>query len=267
MARPEFNWKLPPEITQRLGQDSYGAQRAIHEGEHLLVVLHEPPVNEGNDREHRVFLRGPDGAWRFQGAEHGQHMMADLLTRYETLLGQAEQQYASAETADDLFPLLDRLLPTSRAAVNLRDALQQARERVKDDRLVITWRDRAVDVARGFELLLANARLALDYRLAKQAEAQTQAALAGTRAQLKLNTIAALTFPLMTVAAVFGMNLHHGLENQAGWLFWAVFAAGLALGLMVKSWVRGTPPPAPAKTKNTRSALGKQRGHRAKKAA
>ncbi|MET0349621.1 MAG: hypothetical protein ABW067_07520 [Rhizobacter sp.] len=267
MARPEFNWKLPPEITQRLGQDSYGAQRTIFEGDHLLVVLHEPPVNEGNEREHRVFLRSPDGAWRFQGAEHGQHMMADLLTRYETLLGQAEQQYAQAETADELFPLLDRLLPTSRAAVNLRDTLQQARDHVKDDRLVITWRDRAVDAARGFELLLANARLALDYRLAKQAEAQTQAALAGTRAQLKLNTLAALTFPLMAVAAVFGMNLHHGLENQAGWLFWAVFGAGLAVGLVVKSWVRGAPPAPPVKPAAARSVSGKKAGNRARKPA
>jgi len=267
MARPEFNWKLPTEITHRLGQDSYGAQRAIHEGDHLLVVLHEPPVKEGNDREHRVFLRGPDGAWRFQGAEHGQHMMADLLSRYETLLGQAEQQYAQAETADDLFPLLDRLLPTSRAAVNLRDALQQAREHVKEDRLVITWRDRAVDVARGFELLLANARLALDYRLARQAEVQTQAALAGTRAQLKLNTIAALTFPLMTVAAVFGMNLHHGLEHQAGWLFWAVFAAGLLVGLVVKSWVAGTPVPVATRPASTRSVSNKKAGNRSRKPA
>ena len=121
--------------------------------------------------------------------------------------------------------------------------------------------------ARGFELLLANARLALDYRLAKQAEAQTQAALAGTRAQLKLNTLAALTFPLMTVAAVFGMNLHHGLENQAGWLFWAVFAAGLVLGLVVKSWVRGAPPPAPVKPGGPRGAPGKKGGLRARKAA
>jgi len=243
MTRPDYNWKLPPEITRRLGHDTYGAQRAIHEAGHQLVILHEPPTSESHAREHRVFLRTPEGKWLCHGNDHGEHMMTDLLDRYESALSREETRYARAETADDLFPLLDTLLPLARAATNLRDALQQARDQVKEDTRLITWRDRAVDLARGLELLLANARIALEYRLAHQAEEQTQAALLTTRAQFKLNTIAALTAPLMAIATVFGMNLHHGMETWPTWAFWAVFAVGLLIGVWVKGWVQAMPPP------------------------
>jgi len=39
------------------------------------------------------------------------------------------------------------------------------------------------------------------------------------------------------------------------------------VGLMVKSWVRGAPPPAPVKPGGTRSALGKKGNARARKTA
>lgn len=246
MPRPDYPWALPPEIHRRLGRDSYGAQRAIRESDHLLVVLHAAPPADGNAREHRVFLRLPDGRWQFQGQAEGERMMDDTLDAYDAALTDVESRYGTAETADEIFPLLDRLLPLTRAALNLRDALQQARELVADDQRLITWRDRAVDVARGLELLLANARLALEYRLAQQAEAQTRAAQASTHAQLRLNTLAALTAPLLAAAAVFGMNLPHGLEGSSGWIFWGVFAGGLVVGLVVKSWVTSLPSPAPS---------------------
>ena len=246
MTRPDYNWKLPPEITRRLGHDTYGAQRAIHEAGHLLVILHEPPTSESHVRAHRIFLRTPEAKWLCHGNDQGEHMMTDLLDRYESMLSRAETRYGGAETADDLFPLLDTLLPLARAATNLRDALQQARDQVKEDTRLITWRDRAVDLSRGLELLLANARIALEYRLARQVEEQTKAALLTTRAQYKLNTIAALTAPLVAVATVFGMNLHHGMETWPTWAFWGVFAVGLVIGLWVKGWVNAMPPVAEA---------------------
>lgn len=243
MSRPEYNWKLPREIAERLGAESYGAQRAIFEKGYLMVVLHEPPSGEGNERVHRVFLRKPEGDWLFHGNPQGQHALAELLDQYDKLLDQLDKRYRQAHSAELLFQLIDRLMPLARAGTNLKDALQTARQHIDGDAALITARDRAVEVARGLELLLANARLALDYRLARHAEEQTQAAMAGTQAQLKLNTIAALTFPLMTLAAVFGMNLPSGLDGAPAWVFWAVFAAGLVVGLLVKGWVRALPKP------------------------
>lgn len=267
MPRPDYAWKLPREISDRLGTESYGAQRALCEQDHLLLVLHEPPVKEGNEREHRVFLRQPDGTWLFQGNPQGERTLVDLVEHYDKVLSSLEGRYQQARSAADLFQLLDRLMPMARAATNMKDALQSARESTPGDKLLITLRDRAVEVARGLELLLANARLALEYQLARQSEEQTRAAMAGTQAQLKLNTLAALTFPLMTLAAVFGMNLPSGLESQPAWMFWAVFGAGLMLGLGVKSWVRSIKPagtgtlegssPKPSNAKPSRPPLGK----------
>ena len=264
MKRPEFNWKLPAEISARLGNDSYGAQRAIHERDHLLVVTHEPPLSEGNERRHAVFLRLPDGQWLHHGNAQGERAFAELLEQYNTRLAGLEKRYASAQSAEDMFEIMDRLLPLARAATNLRDALQAAREKVKEDKLLIDWRDRAVDIARGLELLLAKARASLDYRLARHAEEQTRAAMDGMRAQNKLNVIAALTFPLMTLAAVFGMNLHSGLENLPGWAFWAVFGCGAVLGLLVRGWVRtgaAAPHQAPPAAKGKKGGpQGKPKG-------
>jgi Mg2+ and Co2+ transporter CorA len=61
--------------------------------------------------------------------------------------------------------------------------------------------------------------------------------LATTKAQQKLNVLAAWTFPLMTLAAVFGMNLRGGFENLPEIYFWLIFAAGIVLGMMAKAWV------------------------------
>lgn len=242
MTRHNYNWPLPPAIEQRLGRHSYGAQRAIYEADHLLLILHELPLPEGHARQHAVFLRLPDGKWLHHGVDNGQHALGQLLERYEKLLADLDRQYGKAKTAEQMFQILDRALPVARAAGNMKEALQAARQAVKADSLLIDARDRAVDLARGMELLVGDTRLALDFRLARNAEEQAQLAQAGNRAQQKLNVLAAWTFPLMTLAAVFGMNLHGGFENLPAMYFWLVFAAGIVLGMMAKGWVMRVPP-------------------------
>lgn len=247
MSRRSFDWKLPLAIEKRLGRDSYGPQRAIYEEEHLLLILHEPPVKDGNAREHAVFLRRPDGKWLYHGVDNGQHALGQLLERYEKQFIELERMVDKAKTAEQLFQVLDRALPLARAASNLKDALQSAREQVKLDQLLIDLRDRAVDLARGMELLVSDSRLALDFRLARNAEEQVQFALATTKAQQKLNVLAAWTFPLMTLAAVFGMNLRGGFENLPEIYFWLIFAAGIVLGMVAKGWVTHTSVEEPKK--------------------
>ncbi len=252
MTRPDYAWQLPDAIERRLGRESYGAQRAIHEREHLLLILHEPPRSAGGARTHAVFLRTPDGAWAFQGHPNGEQALRRLLDAYQERLTQGLAAYDKAQDAADLFALIEQTRPTARAAGNLQAALQAAREAVKDDAELLTARDRGVDIQRGLELLLADAQLALNFRLAQQAEAQTRAALANHRAQEKLNMLAAWTLPLMAVGAVFGMNLRHGWESVNAWLFWSVLTAGMIVGWWVKSWVLRSPNPerkkAPAST-------------------
>jgi hypothetical protein len=243
LTRTDYGWPLPEAIERRLGRESYGAQRAICEGGHLLLVLHEPPQSAGGAREHAVFLRTPDGAWAFHGQPGGEQALRRLLDSYQERLAKGLAGYDQADDAADLFALIERVRPVARAAVNLHAALQAAREAVKDEAELITARDRSVDIQRGLELLLADAQLALNFRLAQQAEAQTRAALANHRAQEKLNTLAAWTLPLMAVGAVFGMNLRSGGEALGVWLFWAVLVAGMVVGWWVKVWVQRLPPP------------------------
>lgn len=243
MPRTPYRWTLPADITARLGSESWGAQRAIVESGQLLLILHAPPQADSNVREHEVWFRPPDGKWLHKGLEHGERSLRSFLDDYAKLLAELEARFEKATDIDTLFGIIDRLIPLARSSGNTKLALQSARESLDDaaDAFVIDMRDRSVDLARGFELLLADARQALDFRMARSAEAQTRAAEAGNRAQHKLNILAAFTFPLMAISAVFGMNLHSGLESVPYGAFWLVFVGGLLLGLGVKGWVGSAP--------------------------
>lgn len=243
MKRSQYKWNLPAAIAARVGSESWGAQRSIFEEGQLLLVLHAPPKTDGNEREHEVFLRQPDGKWLYKGLERGEHALSKYLEEYRALHSELEARFEKASSIDALFAIIDCLIPLARSSANMKSALQGAREVLGNDAFIISMRDRGVEIARGFELLLADARLALEFRLARSAEEQTRAAQAGNRAQHKLNILAAITFPLMSVSAVFGVNLHSGLENQHALVFWLVFLGGLGLGLFVKGWVSAAAAP------------------------
>ena len=243
MKRSNYKWNLPSEITARLGSESWGAQRAIYEVGHLLLVLHAPPKADGNEREHEIFLRLPQGKWLHKGVDHGDHGLTKFMEDYRLLYSDLENRFEKVSSIDSLFAIIDSLIPLARSSNNMKQALQSAREALGNDAFIIDMRDRSVDIARGFELLLADARLSLEFRLARSAEAQARAAEVGNRAQHKLNILAAIAFPLMSVSAVFGMNLQSGLENKPFWIFWLVFLGGLGLGLFVKGWVSSAPAP------------------------
>ena len=243
MKRSDYKWNLPSEITARLGSESWGAQRAIFEAEHLLLVLHAPPKPDGNERDHEIFLRLPQGKWLHKGVDHGDHGLTKFMEDYRLLYNDLENRFEKVSSIDSLFAIIDSLIPLARSSNNMKQALQSAREALGNDAFIIDMRDRSVDIARGFELLLADARLSLEFRLARSAEAQARAAEVGNRAQHKLNILAAIAFPLMSVSAVFGMNLQSGLENKPFWIFWLVFLGGLGLGLFVKGWVSSAPAP------------------------
>jgi hypothetical protein len=237
MKRKQYQWTLPPGIERRLGDTSYGRQRAIYEGDHLLIILHAPPGPDDADREFRIFLRTPDGKFQCNGKPEGQNHLHRLISEYRTRCSELEEAYQNAQTSEDLFELIESLAPAARSAGNMRDALQAAREHVKADQFLIAMRDEAYEIARNFELLLGDARGALDFRIARHAETQAIRSQEMALAQHKLNVLAAITFPLMALAAILGMNLKHGLEDQSPVVFFIVFVIGLIVGLIVKSWV------------------------------
>lgn len=239
MKRKSFPWELPPEIEERLGENSYGPQRAIFEVGHLLLILHQPPGEEDLKRDVVLFWRKPNGEHWCNGRDGGEVRLRQLMQSYRTAWEECETAYEEARTAKDLFGVLERLVPLNRASTNLANALQKAREHVKKDRFLIAMRDEGHEVSRAFELLAADAKLALDYRAAKNAELHAARAEEMAVSQHKLNTLAAFTFPLMALATLFGMNLPSGLEEEPSLVFWAVVASAFLVGFLVKGWVAG----------------------------
>ncbi|HBO44511.1 MAG TPA: hypothetical protein DD670_11370 [Planctomycetaceae bacterium] len=237
MKRKTFQWTLPPEIERRLGDSSYGRQRAIFEAGNLLLILHAPPGPDDLTRDFRVFLRTSDGKYQCNGIVDGQVQLRRLLADYRKLYDELEEAYQKSHTSEELFRLLESVAPAGRSAGNMRDALQAAREYVKEDSLLIAMRDEAYEVARNFEILLGDVRSALDFRVARNAEMQAARTADMALSQHKLNVLAAITFPLMAIATLLGMNLAHGFENSPPIVFYLVFVLGLIVGLAVKSWV------------------------------
>ncbi len=240
MKRKQYTWELPASINDRLGETTYGRQRAIYEDEHLLLILHSPPDEDDTTRTCVVFLRQPDGEWFWNGRTGGEARLRKLVKGYHDLFEKLDDQYEGARTASDLFDVIEPLTPLARASANMSGALQSAREFIDGDAFLIAMRDEGYGVARNYELLLADAKLALDFRIAQNAERQSRQGHEMAASQHKLNLLAAVTFPLMAVATLFGMNLIHGFENASPMWFWVVLAIGVIIGMYTQKWVTRT---------------------------
>jgi hypothetical protein len=235
MKLPEA-WQLPEDIKNRFGRKSAGKQRAMLAENHLLLVLHDAPQPGQTQRQSRFFWRNPQGEWQASNRSSGFSALKKHIQDYEIAAEQLYKRYEAAQIAEDYFQLLEDLAPLYRAAKNLHVALQQAREGIPRDRDIIDLRDWTEEIERSVELLQTDAKHALDYKIAKQAEAQSQLSLQSLKTAHRLNILAAIFFPLTAISCVFGMNLPNGLEFSSVWLFWLVFLVGIALGFWVRRW-------------------------------
>jgi len=232
-------WSLPEGIRLRLGQSTYGRQRAIVEEGHLLLILHKPPGPNDVHREGVLFWRKPDGEWQWSRGAGGAGALKRHVQSYAELETNLAKDYEKASGIGMLFDLVEALTPLTLAARNMHQALQTARESIKADTFIVEVRDLAYEVDRNFELLLEDVRNAIQSRTAREAEEQARLGKEALQASHRLNTLAALFFPLTAIASVFGMNLHHGINERSILWFWLVFAFGIASGFAMKSWVLG----------------------------
>lgn len=235
-------WGVPDVFRRRLGE-SAGRQRAMFEDGHLLLVLHDPPGPDDVERGGRFFWRKPDGTWASTTEAPGQTAIDKHLDEYEAEIDRLDEREAAAQTSQEYFAVLHGITPLVRATHNMHRALQEARQLVPEDRKILNYRDRAYTLSRQAELLQADAKTALDYRIARQAEEQAHSGRQMATAAHRLNLLAAFFFPLATLTAVFGVNL---------WLPWqeiktplplvgllgAGFLTGVALALFVGRRVR-----------------------------
>ncbi|HMP78691.1 MAG TPA: CorA family divalent cation transporter [Pirellulaceae bacterium] len=226
-------WEIPDYFHRRLG-DRPGRQRAMFENGHLLLVLHEPPALGTKSRQARLFYRKPDGTWLTNVHGGGLAGLQKHLDDFEQAIEQIDAREDHARSADDYFSLVEQTLPLRRSASNLHATLDEARKQVPDARELINFRDQAYDIARSAELLSeaidAGARMAQIRRAEEQSEHSRRMAQSAHR----LNLLAAFFFPLATLATVFGMQLHSGLNHiPSPGPFVAVCAVGVAFGAVI----------------------------------
>lgn len=234
-------WNLPPSLRQRLGQTTYGRQRAIVGEGHVLLVLHKPPGPGEAKREGVLFWRNPAGEWQFNRGGPGPGGLKRHLQSYGELETKLFADYEAAADTAALFGVLEALTPLVRAAHNLHEALQTAREATGPDPFVIEMRDVAYDLDRNLTVLMEDVRNAIQYRTAREAEAQAALGRQALQASHRLNILAALFFPLTAIASLFGMNLAHGFSEDSPAIFWTVTAGAIAVGFILLTWVLARP--------------------------
>lgn len=232
-------WSLPDIIRARLGRTTYGRQRAIIEEGHLVLVLHKPPGPDDTEREGALFWRTPAGEWQHNRGGPGPGGLKRHVQLYEEYESKVMREYDEAADSTALFNLLESLTPVVRATRGMHQALQMARETIGNDPFLIEMRDLAYEVDRNLELLIEDVRNAIQYRMAREAEEQGRLSRQALHASHRLNILAALFFPLMAVASVFGMNFAHGLSERNPLVFWIVALISVALGFVIKGWVLG----------------------------
>jgi len=234
-------WNLPPNIRTRLGQTTYGRQRTIVEEGHLLMVLHKPPGPDDTRREGVLFWRSPAGEWQVNRGGQGAASLKRHVQSYQDIEGKLVHDYEEAADTTALFNLLEALTPMARAARNMYQTLQTAREAIGDDPFVIEMRDLASEIDRNLELLTEDVRHAIQYRTAREAEEQAKLSRQALQASHRLNILAALFFPLTAIASLFGMNFSHGMNQNSPAIFWLVSVVSVSLGFFLKGWVLAVP--------------------------
>ncbi|MBL9125813.1 MAG: magnesium transporter CorA family protein [Planctomycetaceae bacterium] len=238
-------WSVPEVFRHRLGS-SAGRQRAMLADGHLLLVLHDVPAAGSAGRTPRLFWRAADGAWKASDGETGTAALEAHLQKFAARVEQLEADEDEATRAADYFELLQQIVPLLRSARNLHATLQQARDSIPADRALIHMRDRAGELERSVELLHADVQNGLTYTVAHQAEEQAKRTHEMAVAAHRLNVLAAIFFPMGTLAAIFGMNLTHGLEQwNSPWAFWLVLGCAFMSGLVLAALVVRRPAPPP----------------------
>ncbi len=228
------NWQVPDQIRHGIAEVA-GTQRVLEADGHLVLILHKLPSVHSAKRELRMFWRSPDGKWASDDLGAGIDALQRHVIEFNSRVLQLEDMENNATSADDYFHIRTEVAPIHRAAQNMSAAISRAYEACPDDRGLLICRNLAASVERTSELVKDDATYGLEYTMAKQGELQ---ALASHR----LNLIAAVFFPILAFAAIFGMNLDHGFEHKPTWLFWLFVAFGIAIGLAMKSIIFRTRP-------------------------
>lgn len=230
------SWTVPVIFRQRLGQE-VGRQRLILDEGQILVVLHQvPSAADKGVREPALFWYDGAGNWKSMPHSGGCSELKGLVESYRQRLTALDNQLERAVSATDVHAVIDEAAPAARASRHVMQVLSELRKALPEDREVLAIRDMSVQNERTGELVLSDARSSLDFMVAKSAAMQAQEAHKSAQEAQQLNRMAAFFFPLMTIAAVLGMNEPAEMLSSAS-VWWMMILGGL-LGLIVRGVLR-----------------------------
>jgi Mg2+ and Co2+ transporter CorA len=218
------------DLLSQLGERP-GHQRAVHGDRELLLVVHEVPEPGVPERTARFFWKQANGVWMDAAGGPVSNTLNGLLENYTRTIDANEEALEEAESAREIFGVLRHAAPLARSTRNLTAALDSVVSYAEDDRIMRSARDRARELDRAAELLLADARMMLEFRRAEAAEEHAESAEKLSRIAFRLNLVAGFSLPLVALGGLLGMNV-----ELPGWLrgaFWAVVLTGMALGGVV----------------------------------
>jgi hypothetical protein len=231
------NWQLPDYFRGRLGR-SIGRQRMMHHEDQVLLVTHNLPKPDEHKRQGLLFWRNTEGKWLCSNGQPGTVGLEKLISSYEKMLEQFEEDSDTVENSKDYLTILESLGPLVRGARGLYEALQHAREALPDAKEIIDWRDQIEEIVHGLDLLFADVKTAMDVDLIRQAERQSAITQRVEVSAYRLNVLAALCFPLATLGSVLGTTLTEGWSwSRSSGAFGTFLVAGALGGLILGVYV------------------------------
>ncbi|MDP0491590.1 MAG: hypothetical protein Q7Q71_11110 [Verrucomicrobiota bacterium JB023] len=230
-------WELPPAIRARLGVAA-GRQRLMDAEGHLLLILHAVPQPEDEESRQGVFFwQAADGQWKSAPERGGLKALQAHLGSYRKAIHGVDALTDKATRPEDYFEALQRAHPLLRSTRNLLSVLQSAREARRLDPSLIALRDEAVDLERAIDLTTQDAKVGMDFSLAKSAQEQAAFAHQAAAEARRLNLLAAFFFPLATLVAIFGMNSPRDVLADGSLV--GVIVVGVMIGFIVLLAVMG----------------------------
>jgi hypothetical protein len=228
------HFQIDPELREQLSSRP-GHQRCMDGGGELLLVVHEVPQPKIPEREALFFWKRRDQKW-MQPSGTGLSGLAALLDRFAKAIDIHEEVIDEADTAAEIFAILRHSGPLSRSSRNLVQALEQALSTDSDDQEIRSYRDRAREIERAADLLNGDAKVALDFWRAMQAEKHARSGARLNRIAYRLNLLAGFFLPLVALGGIFGMNVD--LPAFMKPMFWGIFIGGLTIGALLL-WLVG----------------------------
>jgi len=233
-------WQVPTELRERVGT-RVGRQRAMVEGAHCLLLLHQLPKHNERERHAIAFWRSDIGAWRcFPGRDNIQTLKEHVENVSKTV-EELDDKLDVAEKATEFLALIKLARPMQRLTRNMHLALQQVRDAFPEDLEILALRDRAYELERLAETICDDTENGMQYTIAQHTEEQADVSERIAKESHRLNTLAAVALPITAIGSILGMNLTNGLEGLPEPIsFWFIVLGVFLFGMFLRSRVRAS---------------------------